>query len=56
MPSTISQHPPGHGALAVGGVVSANINPSSHLGMVEFGAAAAMIGLSIPAPTWAWSS
>ncbi len=30
------------------------VNPSSHLGMVEFGAAPAMIGLSIPAPTWAW--
>lgn len=47
-----AQHPRGHGALALGGAVSANINPSSHVSMVEFGAAAAMIGLSIPALTW----
>ena len=52
VPSTISQLPRGHGALALGGAVSANINPSSHVSMVEFGAAAAMIGLSIPALTW----
>ena len=52
VPSTISQHPCEQSALALGGAVSANINPSSHVSMVEFGAATAMIGLSIPALTW----
>ena len=56
VPSTISQHPCEQGVLALGGAVSANINPSSHVSMLEFGAAAAMIGLSIPALTWAWCS